>query len=206
MNDSALSLDLEGIRTRVRYARKELGLKQVEVAEMIGMSRIAYHRQETGQSELGIAVIAFYYNSGYTYNWLMQGVEPSLRVAEYIKVITQNSAATIHQKNQPAHRLCAARASLGLTQQQVADTCRISKKRYQALERSTHLDIPNNVLCYFAQMGISTDWLLTGRSHDCHHQNNQLSVPYVRDCMTAIHNLLACAVPDRLSQRAASGT
>lgn len=57
---------------RLKYARKQKGLTQVELAEKLGLTQTSYQRMETGKHELKMATI---YNICKTLNisadWLL---------------------------------------------------------------------------------------------------------------------------------------
>lgn len=72
------------------------------------------------------------------------------------------ASATELKKSEVAARLREARQSLGLSQQKLADKFGISKPGLQGNEAGKSMPGGDLLACY-ASLGISVDWLLTGK-------------------------------------------
>jgi len=66
------------IHERLTLARNALGLKQVEMAEISGVSGRAYQGYEAGRSTPGGEAIAGFMKVGISANWLLTGEGPML--------------------------------------------------------------------------------------------------------------------------------
>lgn len=85
------------INERLKLFRSELGLKQIEVCEVIGVSDRAYIGYEGGRSIPGGEVLAGFIKLGLNVNWLLSGEgEMFLKAANNV---IENKEAQLQQKS-----------------------------------------------------------------------------------------------------------
>ena len=139
----------------IRYCREELEMTQTELGYIFGVSDAAVRSWETAHDSIPLKKLLKFCN---LYDYSLDYVCGLIR-----KNIKYGKFKT--DKIKISKKLKELRTSLKITQQQLADECKISKTTYSGYEKGHYLINTTNLYYICKTYNISMDWIV-GRNEN----------------------------------------